>query len=81
MFYSPPPYHDLIFQDATRKLQVVDPKIRWYDDYLGPDFMRAKRITDCHAGATSVSNTKISKLLLITCMALIGPQILINMLK
>lgn len=78
MFYSPPPYHDLIFQDATRKLQVVDPKLRWYDDYLGADFMRAKRITDCHAGATSISHIKISKLVLLTFMVLMGPHTLKN---
>lgn len=55
MFYSPAPYHDLIFQDSTRQLQVIEPKDRWYSDYLGPDFMRAKRITDCEAGATSLT--------------------------
>lgn len=55
MFYSLPPYHDLIFQDSTRQLQVIEPKDRWYSDYLGPDFMRAKRITDCDAGANSIT--------------------------
>lgn len=54
MFYSPPPYHDLIFQDATRQLQTIEPKDRWFSDYLGPDFMRAKRITDCDAGAMNL---------------------------
>lgn len=51
MFYSPPPYHDLIFQDATRQLQAIPREKRAYDKYLGSDFMRAKRITDCHSGA------------------------------
>lgn len=51
MFFSPPPYHDLIFQDATQQLVQVPNDKRRYDLYLGGDFMRAKRITDCDAGA------------------------------
>ena len=51
MFYSQPPFYDLIFQDATQQLRVVPPDQRRYDLYLGSDFMRAKRITDCDAGA------------------------------
>lgn len=62
MFYSPAPYHDLIFQDATRQLQVIEPKDRWYSDYLGSDFMRAKRITDCDAGASSFNKSMLLKL-------------------
>lgn len=54
MFYSIPPYHDLIFQDATRQLQIVPREKRQYDLYLGNDFMRAKRITDCQAGAPAI---------------------------
>lgn len=53
MFFSPPPYYDLIFQDATRQLQVIPNSQRRYDLYLGSDFMRAKRITDCTAGTSS----------------------------
>lgn len=68
MFYSPPPYHDLIFQDATRQLQIVPPESRRYDLYLGNDFMRAKRITDCQAGASAIS---ISLTLAIICMSYI----------
>lgn len=51
MFYSLPPYHDLIFQDATQQLRPVPVAQRRYDLYLGGDFMRAKRITDCDSGA------------------------------
>lgn len=58
MFYSPPPYYDLIFQDATRQLQVIKPEKRRYDLYLGSNFMRARRITDCHAGANSLNLSK-----------------------
>nr|XP_018896656.1 PREDICTED: melanotransferrin [Bemisia tabaci] len=52
MFYSTPPYSDLIFQDAAQQLEIIPPELRWYSDYLGPDFMRARRIVDCHAGAS-----------------------------
>lgn len=55
MFYSHPPYADLIFQDATTQLMVIPPAQRWYSDYLGKDFMRAKRIVDCYAGASHMT--------------------------
>lgn len=51
MFYSPPPYSDLIFQDAAQQLQVIDSTYRSYGRYLGKDFLRARRVVDCHAGA------------------------------
>uniref|UniRef100_A0A182N1U8 Transferrin-like domain-containing protein n=1 Tax=Anopheles dirus TaxID=7168 RepID=A0A182N1U8_9DIPT len=63
MFFSIPPYHDLIFSDATRGLRVVDSDKRWFDAYLGPNFMRARRITDCHAGANSLSISAFGSLL------------------
>ncbi|XP_017091023.2 transferrin 2 [Drosophila bipectinata] len=55
MFSSPIGHYDLIFQDATRQLQVIPPNKRSYDAYLGSDFMRARRITDCYAGASQVA--------------------------
>ncbi|PNF26740.1 hypothetical protein B7P43_G01625 [Cryptotermes secundus] len=54
MFYSPPPFSDLIFQDAAQQLQVIDSSYRSYGRYLGKDFLRARRVVDCHAGATIV---------------------------
>lgn len=54
MFHSLPPYHDLIFQDATRQLRTIPPNQRRYDLYLGKDFMRARRITDCDSGANEL---------------------------
>ncbi|XP_037959854.1 melanotransferrin-like isoform X3 [Teleopsis dalmanni] len=54
MFESPINFYDLIFQDATRQLQVIPPNKRRYDLYLGSNFMRARRITDCYAGASQV---------------------------
>lgn len=50
MFSSPIGYYDLIFQDATEQLQVIPREQRQYDVYLGSNFMRARRITDCAAG-------------------------------
>ncbi|KAH8370887.1 hypothetical protein KR093_005471, partial [Drosophila rubida] len=63
MFSSPIGHYDLIFQDATRQLQVIPPESRRYDTYLGSDFMRARRITDCYAGAGQMT---ISLILLLT---------------
>ncbi|GJQ87813.1 putative ferric iron binding protein [Trypoxylus dichotomus] len=53
MFYSTPPYTDLIFQDAATQLKVIEPQYREYSAYLGPDFMRAKRVVDCYAGTST----------------------------
>jgi len=50
MFYSPPPYSDLIFQDAAQQLEVIDPKKRYYRDYLGKTFLKARALVDCRAG-------------------------------
>ncbi|XP_017070942.1 melanotransferrin [Drosophila eugracilis] len=55
MFSSPIGHYDLIFQDATRQLQIIPPNKRRYDAYLGSDFMRARRITDCYAGASQLA--------------------------
>lgn len=52
MFYSTPPYTDLIFQDATTQLRIVPPHERYYASYVGKDFLRARRIVDCKAGST-----------------------------
>lgn len=54
MFYSQPPYSDLIFQDATQQLVIIPPEKREFSAYLGPDFMRARRIVDCNAGASAI---------------------------
>lgn len=64
MFSSSPPFADLIFQDATRQLQVIKPELRWYSDYLGPDFMRARRVVDCHADAPRVRRASLVSVLL-----------------
>ncbi|KAJ8967947.1 hypothetical protein NQ314_002563 [Rhamnusium bicolor] len=70
MFYSPPPYSDLIFQDATTQLKIIEPSERIYYKYLGSDFMRARRIVDCHAGAEGI-NTSIITLTLSAIFAIV----------
>lgn len=54
LFTSDPPYNDVIFQDATQKLQIVPPSQRHYHKYLGPEFLRARQLVDCQAGAASL---------------------------
>nr|XP_023018273.1 melanotransferrin-like [Leptinotarsa decemlineata] len=54
MFSSAPPFSDLIFQDATTQLRVIEPSRREYSKYLGGDFLRARRIVDCHAGSSMI---------------------------
>lgn len=60
MFYSQPPYSDLIFQDATQQLMVLNYTQRHYASYLGKDFLRARRIVDCYAGATGLASSAIA---------------------
>ncbi|KAK9296260.1 hypothetical protein QLX08_009683 [Tetragonisca angustula] len=65
MFYSQPPYSDLIFQDATQQLVVIPPEKREFSAYLGPDFMRARRIVDCNAGASAIEYSIIATIAMI----------------
>ncbi|XP_032675278.1 melanotransferrin isoform X1 [Odontomachus brunneus] len=66
MYYSIPPYSDLIFQDATQQLMVVPLEKREYSAYLGQDFMRARRIVDCNAGASAISYSLFATIVMIT---------------
>lgn len=52
MFTSPEPYSDLIFQDATQQLAPIDNSLRYYSDWLGENFMRARRLVDCQAAGS-----------------------------
>ncbi|KAJ1525243.1 hypothetical protein ONE63_010068 [Megalurothrips usitatus] len=70
LFYSQPPHSDLIFQDATQQLLVLNYSQRHYANYLGKDFLRARRIVDCHAGAKSLTSGAIA-IILSTAIALI----------
>ncbi|KAJ9586220.1 hypothetical protein L9F63_020129 [Diploptera punctata] len=65
MFYSPPPYSDLIFQDAAQQLKVIPREQRNYGAYLGKDFLRARRVVDCHAAASSIQSSALAILFML----------------
>uniref|UniRef100_T1GTP7 Transferrin-like domain-containing protein n=1 Tax=Megaselia scalaris TaxID=36166 RepID=T1GTP7_MEGSC len=44
-----------LVSDATQQLRVIPREERRYDLYLGKDFMRARRITDCNSGVAQFS--------------------------
>ncbi|CAI6351931.1 unnamed protein product [Macrosiphum euphorbiae] len=54
MFESPEPYSDLIFQDATQHLLSIDSSIRHYSEWLGENFMLARRLVDCRAPGSNL---------------------------
>lgn len=69
MFTSPEPYSDLIFQDATQQLKPIEDSLRHYSEWLGPNFMRARRLVDCRAaGNVSLPISIITMLLSILCV-------------
>jgi hypothetical protein len=51
MFYSEPPYADLIFQDATQKIIILEGEDLDYRHYLGPEFVRAVEEVECFRSA------------------------------
>lgn len=63
MFTSPEPYSDLIFQDATQQLAPIDSSLRHYSEWLGDNFMRARRIVDCRATGSVSLPTGITTML------------------
>ncbi|OXU29135.1 hypothetical protein TSAR_009918 [Trichomalopsis sarcophagae] len=72
MFFSQPPFSDLIFQDATQQLAVIPPEKREFKAYLGPDFMRARRIVDCTAGVSAVEYSLIGTVSMILLTLVLG---------
>lgn len=72
MYYSPSPYSDLIFQDATQQLIVIPPEKREYSTYLGPDFMRARRIVDCNAGAAAIGYSLFGTIVMVAFTFVFG---------
>ncbi|XP_015127075.1 melanotransferrin [Diachasma alloeum] len=72
MFYSTPPYSDLIFQDATQQLVIIPPDQREYSKWLGPDFMRARRIVDCNAGASAITYSLVASLTTLLLAVFLG---------
>ena len=59
MFYSQPPYADLIFQDATQQLIVLSPYERHYTTYLDREFLKAYEVVECRSGASTLAFHKI----------------------
>jgi len=69
MFTSPEPYSDLIFQDATQQLASIDSSLRHYSEWLGENFMLARRLVDCRAsGSISLPLGIITLLLSVMCI-------------
>jgi len=64
MFMSHELYSDLIFQDATQQLKPIDSSLRHYSNWLGANFMRARRLVDCHASGTTLFPMGIVTMLL-----------------
>ncbi|TRY75589.1 hypothetical protein TCAL_00523 [Tigriopus californicus] len=67
MFYSTPPYADLIFQDATQQLIVLPEKERDYTVYLDQEFLKAYSLVECRSRALTA---QISSLLFVISLVL-----------
>merc|ERR1711902_488885 len=69
MFYSQPPYADLIFQDATQQLKELPREKQHYRSYLDRVFLKAYSVVECRSEGTSAfSNTNKFFLLILTVM-------------
>jgi hypothetical protein len=76
MFYSEPPYADLIFQDATQQLIVLPEEERHYTTYLDKEFLKAYAVVDCRSAA-SLMNTVDLLIKFVTLVAAVSLQKLI----
>merc|ERR1719339_822664 len=63
MFYSEPPFADLIFQDAAQKIIVLPEDQRNYMTYLGKEFAKAYEEVECTG--SEATDHRISALLLL----------------
>ena len=68
MFYSQPPYADLIFQDATQQLVVIPEQNRRYDRYLDREFLKAYSAVECRSAATSSKTPTPALAILLTIL-------------
>jgi len=57
MFYSEPPYADLIFQDATQRIIKLSEADRDYRHYLGREFIKAVESVECFKNSARHSYT------------------------
>jgi len=60
MFNSPEPTADLIFSDAAQQLKPVPAGERNYRAYLGNNFLEARAVVDCRAGAASLLASQLA---------------------
>lgn len=75
MFYSEPPYADLIFQDATQQLIVLPEEERHYAKYLDKEFLKAYAVVECRSGADSLT-PGMSKTLFIAALLALAAKFL-----
>jgi len=73
MFYSEPPYADLIFSDAAQKIIVLNETKRHYLSYLGPEFTKAFEEVECFSSSpiSSISSFTTTTLLLMISFAFV----------
>ncbi len=65
MFFSEPPYADLIFQDATQQLIVLPEEERHYTTYLDKEFLKAYAVVECRSDSTAISISTITTFVLL----------------
>jgi len=68
MFYSKPPYADLIFQDATQQLKELPIEKQHYREYLDREFLKAYSVVECRSIGTLLYGNSA---LLITTLAIL----------
>merc|ERR1719411_2294195 len=69
MFYSEPPYADLIFQDATKQL-IELPNDEYgnrptYYSYLDAEFLKAYRTVECRSRACSYVQNAVTTIFMV----------------
>jgi len=71
MFYSEPPYADLIFQDAAQKIIVLPEDQRDYRSYLGKEFAKAYEEVEC-TGSGAPEHRLAKMLLIVSSLGYLG---------
>merc|ERR1719367_4604 len=63
MFYSQPPYADLIFQDATQQLKELPREKQHYRSYLDREFLKAYSVVECRSTGTLIRSSTAALIL------------------
>merc|ERR1711936_161542 len=71
MFYSEPPFADLIFSDAAQKIIVLNETKRHYLSYLGPEFTKAFEEVECFSSSPISSISSFTTIFFLISAALI----------